>query len=82
MDQEALVELEDSIVREIAGMVDSAILHIMNVPMERDEALSLVGRVRARALELLPDRRHVFDLVCLPRFRRAIDTYIGRGNGP
>jgi hypothetical protein len=77
MDREAMIELEDSIVREIAGLVDSAILAIMNVPMERDEALELVGRVRARALELMPDRRHVFDLVYLPRFRRAIDTFIG-----
>jgi hypothetical protein len=82
MDHEALVDLEDSIVREIAGLVDSAILHIMNVPMERDEALEIVGRVRARVLELLPDRRHVFDLVCLPRFRRAIDTYVGRDGEP
>lgn len=77
MDRQAAIELEDAVVREIAALVDSAILQIMNVPMGRDEALALVGRVRAKALELMPDRRHVFDLVYLPRFRRTIDTFIG-----
>ena len=43
-----------------------------------DEALELVGEVRASALELLPGSGRVFDLVYLPRFRRTIDTYIGR----
>ena len=77
MERAALRELEDELVREIASLVDSAILQLMNVPMERDQALSIVGRVRARALELMPDRRHVFDLVYMPRFRRTIDTFVG-----
>lgn len=77
MDRATLIELEDEIVREIASLVDSAVLHLMNVPMERDEALEVVGRCRARVLDLMPDRRHVFDLVYLPRFRRVIDTFVG-----
>lgn len=77
MERAALIELEDEIVREIASLVDSAVLHLMNVPMQRDEALQVVGRCRARALDLMPDRRHVFDLVYMPRFRRVIDTFVG-----
>lgn len=68
--------MEDELVRRVASLVDTAILHIMNVPMERDEALEIVGRCRAAVLDLMPDRRHVFDLVCMPRFRRVIDTFV------
>lgn len=76
MDRVELLEIEDEMVREIASLVDSAVLMIMNVPMKRDEALEVVGRVRAKALDIMPDRRHVFDLVYMPRFRRVIDTFV------
>lgn len=81
MDRDRLLELEDELVRQITSLVDTAILHLMNVPMERDEALEIVGKCRADVLELMPDRRHVFDLVCLPRFRRVIDTFVSRRGG-
>jgi hypothetical protein len=76
MDREARIALEDSRVRELRGLVDSAVLRIMNVPLRRDEAIELVGRVRARALDLFPDRASVFDLVYLPRFARTIDRFV------
>lgn len=81
-DRQARLALEDAMVRELAGRVDSAILRIMNVPVTHEEALALVAAVRAKALELFPDKRHVFDLVYLPRFRRTITTFVRKPREP
>ena len=78
MDRDALLEAEEELVRQVASLVDTAILQLMNVPMNRDQALEVVGRCRAAVLDLMPDRRHVFDLVCMPRFRRVIETFVER----
>ena len=79
MKKQDRLALEDALVGQVRALVDSAILKIMNVPMTRDEAVALVGRVRARVLDLFPDKAPVFDLVYLPRFKRVIESFVGGG---
>ena len=66
---------EDRKVRYLRGLVDSAVLKIMNNPMRRDEALELVTRIRLEAAEIFPDKISTFDLIYGNRFKRVIDEY-------
>ncbi|MBF0544445.1 MAG: hypothetical protein HQM08_08425 [Candidatus Riflebacteria bacterium] len=71
-----LVKEEDRKVVFLQGIVDTAILKIMNSKMSRSEALNLVLKVRAVACELFPESVQTFDLVFMNRFKRVIDEYI------
>ena len=62
--------------RELRMSVDLACAVLRQDPMSREEAETLVGAVRRRALALFPDKAHVFDLVLAPRFRRIIDEVL------
>lgn len=77
MDRAQLLEIEDLKAREVVGIVDSAILRIMNQRMTRDEALELVSEVRRRVLEIFPGSGQTFDLIYLGRFERTIREHIG-----
>lgn len=77
MDLDELRRLEEARSREVAGIVDSAILRIMNCRMTREEALELVATVRRRVLELFPDGGPTFDLLYLGRFERTIREHVG-----
>jgi len=73
--RERLIEEEDRRVMYLQGMVDTAILKIMNVKMTRQEALNLVLKVRELACELFPDSVATFDLIYMNRFKRVIDEF-------
>ncbi len=76
MDRAELLEIEEQKAREVVGIVDSAILCIMNKPMTREEALDLVADVRKRVLEIFPGSARTFDLIYLGRFDRAIREFV------
>ncbi|MBI4870899.1 MAG: hypothetical protein HY814_04970 [Candidatus Riflebacteria bacterium] len=75
-DLSELQELEESMSREVRGIVDSAILRIMNKRMTRDEAVALVADVRRRVLEIFPGRGETFDLLYMRRFERTIEEFL------
>ncbi|MBI2945439.1 MAG: hypothetical protein HYY25_14695 [Candidatus Wallbacteria bacterium] len=77
MDRAELQQLEEERAREVVGIVDSAILRIMNKRMTRDEALELVAEVRRRVTEIFPGSEGTFDLIYLGRFQRTIAEYVG-----
>lgn len=70
-----LIEEEDRKVLYLQGMVDTAILKIMNSRLNRQDALNLVLKVRGIACELFPDSIDTFDLIYMSRFKRVIDEY-------
>jgi hypothetical protein len=70
-----LIEEEERRVLYLQGIVDTAILKIMNAKLSRQEALNLVLKVRGVAAELFPDSMETFDLIYMSRFKRAIDEY-------
>lgn len=77
----AAVADEQRRARRLQMTVDLACAVIAQQPMARAEAERLVGAARARALELFPDKGHVFDLVLAPRFARLIDERFGPASG-
>ncbi len=70
-----LLKEEDRRVLFLQGLVDTAVLKIMNVKMTRQEALNLVLKVRTVACELFPDCVATFDLIFMNRFKRVIDEF-------
>lgn len=79
--REKLLAEEDRRVLYLQGLVDSAILRIMNARLPRSEALALVNRVRSLAGEIFPDALGTFDLLYLGRFRRAIEEFTEDDSG-
>jgi len=70
-----LLKEEDSRVLFLQGLVDTAVLKIMNSSLSRQDALNLVLKVRGIACELFPDSMATFDLIYMNRFKRVIDEY-------
>ena len=62
--------------RELRISVDLACAVLRQGRLSRAEADELVAAVRHRALELFPDKGHVFDLVLAPRLQRIIDEVL------
>jgi hypothetical protein len=60
-------------VRELRTSVDLTCAVLQQGRLSRAEADELVAAVRRRALELFPDKGHVFDLVLAPRLQRILD---------
>jgi hypothetical protein len=69
----AAVAEEQRRVRELRTAVDLACAVLRQGGLDRREADALVAATKRRALELFPDKEHVFDLVLAPRFRRILD---------
>jgi hypothetical protein len=63
-------------VRQLRTSVDLACAVLRQGDLTRAEAYGLVAAVRRRALELFPDKGHVFDLVLAPRLQRIIDEVL------
>ena len=59
--------------RELRTSVDLACAVLRQGRVSRAEADELAAAVRHKALELFPDKGHVFDLVLAPRLQRIID---------
>ncbi len=66
---------EDAKVRYLQGLVDSAVLKIMNSKLTRSQALQVVLEVRTIAAELFPNDMETFDLIYMGRFKRTIDEH-------
>ena len=75
-DRRALAE-EERRIRRLQRTVDLALLYLSLAPLDRRSAEELVEQVRAKALELFPDKGETFDLIYQPRFNRVLDERFG-----
>lgn len=66
--------------RRLRLLVDLTATVIRTRPLSRHEAEQAVEHLRARALELFPDKGDVFDLIYRARFRRLIESRFGPGD--
>ena len=73
--RERLISDECNRVSVLQGIVDTAVLKVMNSKMHRSQALNLVLKVREVACELFPDDAKTFDLIYMGRFKRVIDEF-------
>lgn len=80
MDKERLIMEENRNIRMVRFMTDFVVRLLMTTPMSRDEADALINGARRFTLTLFPDKGRVFDLIYLPRFRRALDEAAGSGD--
>ena len=62
--------------RELRASVDLACAVLRQGRVSRAEADELAAAVRHKALELFPEKGHVFDLVLAPRLQRIIDEVL------
>jgi hypothetical protein len=67
-----LWEEETRKIRLLRICTDLVVQLLMTRPLRADDADRLIAGARGYALQLFPDKGHVFDLVYLPRFRRAL----------
>jgi hypothetical protein len=63
--------------RRLRLLVDVTTAAVRSHPLSRDEAEAAVRALRARVLELFPDKSDTFDLIYGSRFRRLIDERFG-----
>lgn len=63
---------ENRRIRLLRMAVDLLIQLLMTRPVSPAEAEGMIQGVRNLAADLFPGKDHVFDLVYMPRFRRAI----------
>jgi len=75
-DPKALAE-EERRLRQLQRTVDLALVFLSLGPLDRRAAEALVERVRAKALELFPDKGETFDLIYQPRFNRVLAERFG-----
>jgi hypothetical protein len=75
-DPKALAE-EERRIRRLQRTVDLALFYLAVGPLDRRAAEALVDQVRAKALELFPDKGETFDLIYQPRFNRALAERFG-----
>ncbi|MEW6114638.1 MAG: hypothetical protein AB1664_21065 [Thermodesulfobacteriota bacterium] len=68
-----LWEEETRKIRLLRICTDLVVQLLMTRPLKADDADRLIAGARSYALQLFPDKGHVFDLVYLPRFRRALE---------
>jgi hypothetical protein len=73
MDTQAhLVQEENRRIRLLAISADLLVQTLMTAPVTLAEADRMIQGMRALALNLFPDKGEVFDLIYVPRFRRAL----------
>ncbi len=76
-------ELQDAVkeenrrIRRLRICVDFTIQCLMTQPMSATEAQSLIRGARGLTSELFPGKEAVFDLIYLPRLRRALRESLG-----
>ena len=75
-DAVALAE-EEARIRRLQRTVDLALFYIRAAPINRNTAEMITDKVRARAIEMFPGKEETFDLIYLPRFRRAMEEKFG-----
>jgi len=78
-DLDRLLADEERLIRALRRVMDIGVFALRWAPLTRDEAEDVAAHVRTVALGLFPDKGEVFDLVCAPRLRRAIDERFATG---
>ncbi|HTY23765.1 MAG TPA: hypothetical protein VMC85_11575 [Desulfomonilaceae bacterium] len=63
---------ENRRIRMLRIVTDLLVQVLMTRPMTLSDADMMIHGVRNLALKLFPGKEHVFDLIYLPRFRRAL----------
>jgi hypothetical protein len=63
---------ENKNIRLLRMSCDFLVQTLMTQPLHLSEAESMIRGLRRLAGELFPGKEHVFDLIYLPRFRRAL----------
>jgi len=66
-----LVREENRRIRLIRISSDLLVHVLMTRPVSQPEAEKMISGLRKLVLNLFPGKEHVFDLIYLPRFRRA-----------
>lgn len=75
MDTQSLSEAiqeENRRIRLLRITTDLVVQILLTGRMNHEESLELINGVRSFALKLFPGKEDVFDLIYLPRFRRAL----------
>jgi len=67
-----LLKDEDKRIRRLKISADLLVHYLMTHPTTQCEVDRLIDGVRRLARTLFPGKDHVFDLIYLPRFRRAL----------
>jgi hypothetical protein len=67
-----LIQEENRKIRLLRMSTDMVVQQLMTQPITFQEADRMIVGVRRLASHLFPGKEHVFDLVYLPRFRRAL----------
>ena len=70
--EEDLIREEDRRIRLLRIASDLLVHVLMTRPVSLSEADRMIQGTRNLALKLFPDKGHVFDLIHMPRFRRAL----------
>ena len=71
-DRNDLIREENRRIRLLRIASDLLIHVLMTRPISLSEADKMIQGTRNLALKLFPDKGHVFDLIHMPRFRRAL----------
>jgi hypothetical protein len=69
----AMIKEEDRKIRLLRISVDLAVQMFMTRPVSPEDADAVIRGIRKLALGLFPGKESVFDLIYLPRFRRALE---------
>lgn len=72
---------EELKLRVLKSMVDRVCLEIVTGTLDKDEADSMVARVREKARLLIPDMMDTYDMIYGSRFKRLIQQFILEKNG-
>lgn len=79
---ERLADSEDRKIRLLRRMTDLTIQVLMTMPVSAERADRIIAGTRSFALRIFPGKGDVFDLVYMPRFRRAVaEAGIERSHG-
>ena len=77
MPTQADIDAENKKVRELARTVDLAMVFLSRASISLQDAERLIIAVKAKALDLFPDKEQTFDLIYLPRLRRIVTERFG-----
>lgn len=72
-DTELRKQEEDRRVRMLRISTDLVVQVLMTTPLTASQAQRIICGVRSLALELFPGKSDAFDLIYLPRFKRALE---------
>ena len=70
---ESVIVEEDRRIRRLRRWTDFVIQTLMTTPLTTEESQRIILGARSLALELFPGKGNAFDLIYLPRFRRALE---------